>query len=328
MGRWPQHPVIYEINTWVWLEELRAKHDATVTLASVPEEEWDAIASLGFDAVWFMGVWERSPAGVAIANQNTGLVQDFQRADDRAATVSPKGRSVFSDIIEHSTTTVLDELQCKRVMKEYGIMVTEPVLAWSEAAALAAAEKIGFPVAMKIVSPQITHKSDIGGVVIGLTGPADISRAYAKIMAAAAVKAPQAVVEGVSLQKMAPSGTEVAIGMTKDPQFGPVVMFGLGGTLVEVLKDVAFSIVPLSKGDANQMIKEIRAYPLLEGYRGQPGVDIEHIEELLLKVSRLVEENPEIREMDINPLIAYADGAIAVDARIILEDGVVEASGR
>jgi len=212
-------------------------------------------------------------------------------------------------------------------MKEYGINLTEPLLAQSRDAAVAAAEKIGYPAVMKIVSPQITHKSDIGGVRVGLANPGDVSRAFTEITAAAAEKVPEAVVEGVAVQKMAPPGLELVVGMSKDPQFGPVLMFGLGGTLVEVLKDVAFRIVPLTRKDAKAIIREIRAYPLLEGYRGQPAVDIEYIEELLLKVSAMIGDNPEIKEMDINPLIAYGDGAIAVDARIILEESTIKASG-
>jgi acyl-CoA synthetase (NDP forming) len=122
------------------------------------------------------------------------------------------------------------------------------------------------------------------------------------------------------VQKMARPGVEVIIGMTKDEQFGPVLMFGLGGVLVEVLKDVSFRIVPLTKRDAAEMVREIKGYPLLEGYRGQEAVNISYLEELLLKVSDFVEQNPEIKELDLNPIIAYRDGAIAVDARIMLEE--------
>jgi acyl-CoA synthetase (NDP forming) len=118
------------------------------------------------------------------------------------------------------------------------------------------------------------------------------------------------------------------MGMTKDHQFGPVLMFGLGGTLIEVLKDVAFRIVPLTPHDAREMIRQIKTYRLLEGYRGQPPVDIEYLESLLLRVSKMIEENPEIKEMDINPIIAYEKGAVAVDARIILEgDAMLKAHG-
>lgn len=241
---------------------------------------------------------------------------------DRA---SSKGRAVFSDILRASSTTVLDELRSKKIMKEYGIDVTEPVLTQSKEAAVAAADKIGYPVVMKIVSPQITHKSDIGGVKVGLKTPEEVAEGYTAITAAAAQKAPGAVVEGVAVQKMAAPGVELVLGMNKDPQFGPVLMFGLGGTLVEVLKDVTFRIVPLTKADAGAMIREVKAYRLLEGYRGQPPVDIENLEELLLKVSTMMQENPEIKEMDVNPLIAYSNVAVAVDARIILENDAVKA---
>jgi acetyl-CoA synthetase (ADP-forming) len=240
--------------------------------------------------------------------------------------VPSRGRAHLSDILGTSSTTILDEFQSKKAMLEYGISVTEPVLARSLEAATTAAEKIGYPVVMKIVSPQITHKSDVGGVRVGLANRGDVSRAYDEIMAAAD-KAPEALIVGVAVQKMAPSGIELVVGMSKDPQFGPVLMFGLGGTLVEVLKDLAFRIVPLTRQDAQAMIRQIRAYRLLEGYRGQPPVDIPHIEELLLKVSKMAEENPEIKEMDINPLIAYDKGAIAVDARIILEDSAIGKPG-
>jgi acetyl-CoA synthetase (ADP-forming) len=118
---------------------------------------------------------------------------------------------------------------------------------------------------------------------------------------------------------MAPSGVEVIIGMSKDPQFGPVLMFGLGGVLVEVLKDVAFRIVPVTKRDAKEMIREIKGYPILEGYRGQKPVNISALEELIVKVSQFVDKNPQIKELDLNPVFAYPDKAVAIDARIILE---------
>jgi len=131
---------------------------------------------------------------------------------------------------------------------------------------------------------------------------------------------PEAKIEGVSVQKMARPGGEVIIGMSKDAQFGPVLMFGLGGILVEILKDVSFRIVPLVRRDAREMIREIKGYPLLEGYRGQEPVDVANLEEVILKVSDFVEQHPEVAELDLNPIFAYSDGAVAVDARVILED--------
>lgn len=213
----------------------------------------------------------------------------------------------------------LNEVESKQLLKQAGINTTEIKLATGKDGAIAAARKLGFPAVLKIVSPDILHKSDIGGVKLNLNSEDEVGRAYDEIMAAAKKHAPKAKVEGVSVQPMARPATEVIIGMNKDQQFGPVLMFGLGGILVEVLKDVSFRIVPLAKRDAREMIREIKAYPVLEGYRGQEPADVETLENLLLKVSDFVEKHPDIKEMDLNPIFAYRDGATAVDARIILE---------
>jgi len=213
----------------------------------------------------------------------------------------------------------LNEVESKQLLKQAGINTTDITLASSKDEAVSAAKKLGFPAVLKIVSPDILHKSDIGGVKLNLTSEGDVGKAYDEIMAAVKKHDPKASIEGVSVQPMARPATEVIIGMNKDEQFGPVLMFGLGGILVEVLKDVSFRIVPLTKRDAREMIREIKAYPVLEGYRGQEPADIETLESLLLKVSDFVEKHPDIKEMDLNPIFAYEDGAIAVDARIILE---------
>lgn len=240
-------------------------------------------------------------------------------AEQKIPLSESKNRKLLLKMREQSTTPILDEIRCKTVLKGAGLKVTMPVLAASRKEAVAEAEKIGYPVAMKIVSPQITHKSDIGGVKLKIQNKAQVGIAYDEIIDAARKKAPKAVIEGVSIQRMAEPGLELVMGMTKDPQFGPMLMFGLGGTAVEVLKDVAFRIVPLTGEDARDMIRQIKGYPLLAGYRGQPAVDINYLEELLMKMSAFIEENPEIKEMDINPLIAHKKGATAVDARIILD---------
>lgn len=238
--------------------------------------------------------------------------------------VSSENRKIFLEILKKSGSNILDEIQCKTILKEYGINVTEPVLAKSKNEAVSVANNLGYPMVMKIISPQITHKSDIGGVKLGLQNEDQVKNAYDEIMTAVKEKAAEAVIEGVSLQKMAEPGLELVIGMSKDPQFGPMLMFGLGGTFVEVIKDVSFRIVPLTNEDAGDMIRQIKAHRLLEGYREQPAVDIKYLEKLLLKLSELIEENPEIKEMDINPLIAYSNGAVAVDARIILDRESIE----
>jgi acyl-CoA synthetase (NDP forming) len=215
--------------------------------------------------------------------------------------------------------TVLTEVESKELLKSAGIDVVDTRLATSKEEAVSISRRLGFPVALKIASPDIVHKSDAGGVRLGLRTASEVGKAYSQILQAVRQNYPQARVQGVAVQRMARPGVEVIIGMSKDAQFGPVLMFGLGGVLVEVLKDVSFRIVPLSPRDAAEMIREIKGYPLLEGYRGQEAVDISRLEELLLKVSEFVEQNPEIMELDLNPIFAYSDGAVAADARVILE---------
>jgi len=213
----------------------------------------------------------------------------------------------------------LTEIESKELIKSAGIPVVEAKLARTKAEAVSLSKKMGFPVVLKIVSPDVVHKSDSGGVRLSLANAIQVGKAYSEILSAIKKHYPKAKIEGISVQKMAHPGVEVIIGMTKDEQFGPVLMFGLGGILVEVLKDVSFRIVPLVKRDASQMIKEIKGYPLLEGYRGQEPADIPFLEALILKVSDFIDKNPEIKELDLNPVFAYKDGAVAVDARVILE---------
>jgi acyl-CoA synthetase (NDP forming) len=213
----------------------------------------------------------------------------------------------------------LTEVEAKDWLREAGFPVVETRLARSRAGAVTLSRETGFPVVLKIASPQVIHKSDAGGVKLGLSSQSAVARAYREIMASVADKHPDASLEGVSVQRMAPPGVEVIMGMSKDPQFGPVLMFGLGGIWVELLKDVAFRIVPLLPRDAREMIREIKGFPLLEGYRGSPPVHLPTLEEMLLKLSSFVEANPEIGELDLNPVFAYPDGATVADARIILE---------
>ncbi len=215
--------------------------------------------------------------------------------------------------------TVLTEIEAKQILQEAGIPCTDTRLAKSRAEAVDLSDKMGYPVVLKISSVDITHKSDAGGVKVNLKDKAAVEKAYDDIMTSCTAKFPDAEIEGVSVQGMAKAGTEVIIGMTRDPSFGPVLMFGLGGIFVEVLKDVAFRIVPLEKQDASEMISEIKGKKLLEGYRGQDPVDVPFLEEMLLKLSALVDRAEGIAEIDMNPVFAYKQGAVVVDARIILE---------
>jgi len=215
--------------------------------------------------------------------------------------------------------TMLTEIEAKQLLKGAGISVVDTRLATSKEQAVAIAKELGFPVVMKIASADVVHKSDAGGVKLGLKTATQVGKAYDDIMKSIKAAFPNAKIDGVSVQAMARQGVEVIIGMSKDAQFGPVLMFGLGGVLVEILKDVAFRIVPLVKRDAKEMIREIKGFPLLQGYRGSEPVDVENLENMLLKVSEFIEKTPDIKELDLNPIFAYKDGAIAVDARVILE---------
>lgn len=222
------------------------------------------------------------------------------------------------DTARREGRSLLTEIEAKELLKKAGVNVVDTKLAASKEEAIAISQQMGFPVALKIASPDVVHKTDAGGVQLGLTTAEQVAKGYDDIIKAIKEAYPEANIQGVAVQQMARTGVEVIIGMSKDAQFGPVIMFGLGGILVEILKDVSFRIVPLTGRDAREMIKEIKGHPLLEGYRGQEPVDIANLEELILKVSDFVEQYPEIDEIDLNPIFAYSDGAIAVDARVIL----------
>jgi acyl-CoA synthetase (NDP forming) len=211
------------------------------------------------------------------------------------------------------------ETEAKTICMEYSIPVTAFKLARNEAEAAKYAENLGFPVVLKIVSPQILHKSDAGGVMVNLKTASEVRDAYGKILANAKKYDAAARTEGVLVQEMAPQSTEVIVGAIKDAQFGQTLMFGLGGIFVELLKDVTFRIAPITREDAVEMITGVKAYPLLKGYRNTPPADIDAIVAILLNTSRLVMDYPEVKELDLNPVMAYEQGAKTVDARIILE---------
>jgi acyl-CoA synthetase (NDP forming) len=226
--------------------------------------------------------------------------------------------SAIIDAARKQGRTLLTEIEAKQVLEEAGVPVSPARLATTKEAAATMADALGYPIVLKIVSPEIAHKSDVGGVALNLASASDVSAAFERIVASARQHVPDATIDGVAVQRMEKQGVEVIIGMTTDPQFGPVLMFGLGGVMVEILKDVAFRVVPINERDARQMINEIKGKPLLDGYRGSEPADIGKLEELLLKVSAFVEQHPEVAELDLNPVFAYRDGATAVDARIVL----------
>jgi len=213
----------------------------------------------------------------------------------------------------------LNEVEAKQLLASAGVPVAQTQLAKTADEAVSAAEDIGYPVVMKIVSPEIAHKSDVGGVVIGVENSDEVRSVFAEINRSVADKAPQAEIDGIAIQAMVPQGTEIIVGSTTDAQFGPVMMFGLGGVFVEILEDVAFRVVPLEAKDASDIVREIKGFPLLDGARGREKADLNSLENLILKVSNLVDENPEIAELDLNPIFAYSDGVVAVDAHVVLD---------
>jgi len=225
---------------------------------------------------------------------------------------------IFDEVHRQGRNFLL-EPEAKAICIEYGIPVTAFRLAKTEEEALKFADDIGYPVVLKIVSPDILHKSDVGGVIINLKNHEEVKDAHRKILSNVKKHKADAEIVGILVQEMAPKSTEVIIGATKDSQFGPALMFGLGGVFVEILEDVTFRIAPITEQDAREMITEVKAYPLLKGYRGQPPADIDTIISILLNTSNLVMDHQEIKELDLNPIMVYEKGAKTVDARIILE---------
>jgi len=210
------------------------------------------------------------------------------------------------------------ETEAKELLREYGIPVPNFKLIKSEEEISGLAKEMNFPIAMKIVSPDIIHKTDAGGVKLNIKDEKEARLAYQEIISKAEKYNKNAKISGAIVDSMIPEGTEIIIGMMKDPHFGPVIMFGLGGIFVEVLKDISFRILPIEARDAEEMISEIKGYKILKGIRGEAPKDIQAIKDLLLKISQLTLENPEISEIDLNPVFLFGKGLQVVDARMIL----------
>jgi acetyl coenzyme A synthetase (ADP forming)-like protein len=217
--------------------------------------------------------------------------------------------------------THIGELEGIELLKCYGFNVLSNALAKTEDEAAAIAKETGFPVVLKIVSEQILHKSDAGGVVLGLENQEDVKRAFSDIIRKAAEYNPAAEIKGVLVQKMAPAGSEVILGLNRYPIFGPLLMVGIGGIFVEVFQDVVFRLAPIGRNEARRMIRQIKGYRLFQGFRGRPPADVEIIEKSMVSLSNLAANHPEIVELDINPLLVHdrGAGATAADCRIILK---------
>ncbi len=204
----------------------------------------------------------------------------------------------------------------EKLLRKYGIPFARTVPVKSVEDAVAAAGKLGYPVVLKVDSGNVMHKTDAGGVVTDIRTDQELAKAFRDIKKTVKRKVPGARIEGMLVQPMV-DGREVIVGAKRDPQFGPVVMFGLGGIFVELMKDVSFRLLPIRRKEAAEMIREIKGYPALRGLRGQKPVKFSSLEKVILGVSRLMWDNGDIEEMDLNPVMASGQGAVAADARII-----------
>ncbi|MDY0043232.1 MAG: acetate--CoA ligase family protein [Syntrophales bacterium] len=221
--------------------------------------------------------------------------------------------------------TYLGELEGSELLECYGFHILPAELAETRQEAASIAAKTGFPVAMKIASPQILHKSDAGGVITGLSTQAAVESAFENIIENARRYNPNAKIDGVIIVKMAPPGEEIIIGVNRYPIFGPLLMFGLGGIFVEIFKDVEFRLAPVGRNEAHRMIRGIKGYTILQGFRGRPQRDTEYLEKILVSLSDMAMTHPDIIEMDINPLIVHqkGEGASVADCRILLRSAKV-----
>ena len=232
---------------------------------------------------------------------------------------APAVRELFNRVRAEGRVSIGDA-EAWTVLTSYGFSVPRSRLAQTAEEAVEIAEEIGYPVVLKIASPDILHKTDVGGIRLDLRSANDVRDAFDLIVYRSGRYVPGAHIWGCQVQQMVPGGREVLLGMSRDPQFGPLVAFGLGGIYVEALKDVSFRVAPFSRREADEMIREIRSYPLLEGVRGEQPADHEAMVDALLRISRLVTDFPEILELDINPLVVFEEGrgAMAIDMRLVL----------
>ena len=237
-----------------------------------------------------------------------------------------EAKKIFKTALDEGRTFVLEH-EAKDIMKAYGIPIPAYDTAVTADEAVEKSKAIGFPVVLKILSKDILHKSDAGGVKINLKSEEDVRRAFNEIMENAKNYGKEHSIDvdlsrGVFISDFADMGTEIIVGVTKDPQFGHALMVGLGGIFVEVLKDVSFRLIPFNENDAREMLKELKAYKILEGIRGEPPRDVEALVNVMLAVSKMISENPEITELDCNPTFVYEEGkgTLVVDARILIAE--------
>jgi len=297
-SRFPRVPVFAVFMGGERVEEaVRLLKDAGIPVYSNPEDAASTIAGI----VRYIDLLNRR------------VEEDFPKFDVDRETV----KSIIERAKRERRPSLLS-VEARQVVQAYGIKVPESELAQNVRQAVNAARRIGYPVALKVVSPQILHKTDVGGVKLNLKSDREVVIAFNEILRNVNVLMPEARVFGVEVQKMVPAGKEIIVGMNRDVQFGPLIMFGLGGIYVNILKDVSFRLAPLSRQEAYEMVAETKAYALLRGIRGEPPADIDSVVDTLLRVSQLALDFEEISEIDINPLFVYerGDGALALDVKV------------
>ena len=214
-------------------------------------------------------------------------------------------------------TRFLTEPEALGLLAPFGLPYPRHKMAASSGEAVKAADELGYPVVLKLVSPDVPHKSEAGGVMTGLSSAQEVEQAHERIMQNASAHNPEAEIRGVLVCRQARPGLEAIVGAVQDPVFGPTLMFGLGGIHTELFKDVSFRVLPIDRSEAKRMIREIKGFPLLAGFRGQAGVDVDALAELLMTVSKVMEQTPGIRELDLNPVRLYPDGLKVLDVRVL-----------
>jgi acetyltransferase len=244
--------------------------------------------------------------------ENAEPLYTFDNIDRQAV------KATFYDVIRDRRLVLLGN-EATQVAQAYGIPVAPIYLVNSPDEAVEKAESMGYPVVLKIASPKIIHKTDVGGVKVGLTSAEEVKNGYLEIMESVNRLMPGTPIYGIEIQKMMPPGNEIIVGMTRDLQFGPLIAFGLGGIYVNLLKDVSFRLAQnLTRQEIEEMIKETKAYTLLRGYRGSDPSDIESLVDTIARIAKLSLDFPEIAEIDLNPVFAYSDGAVALDVKITI----------
>ena len=280
-------------------EEVHHLEDHGVPTYAFPEEAIQGLASLARYHAW----WTRP------------------RTEVRSFRVDRAGVARAIEAARRDGVSVLPEYAARSLLEAYGIRFPTVQRVRTVDEAVRAAAEIGFPVAIKVASPDISHKTDVGGVALGLRNASEIRAAWTRMQRSLGQKAPRARIEGFEIEQMVEGGKEVIVGAQRDPGFGPILLFGLGGIYVEILKDVTFRLAPLRTLSAEHMVRSVQAFPLLTGARGEPPSDLAAIYEVLERISQLVVEQPAITELDVNPLVVrgVGQGAIAVDARVVLD---------